>query len=51
MDRYEGPHTAISIVLHRGLYLADKMDRYGGPLSSLTMVMLRGLYLAIIIYR
>jgi hypothetical protein len=26
-----GPHTALTIALHRGLYLAIIMDRYVGP--------------------
>jgi hypothetical protein len=31
MDRYEGPQTALTIVLHGDLYLAITMDRYEGP--------------------
>jgi hypothetical protein len=35
MDLYEEPQLALSIALHRGLYLAIIMDRYGGPQISL----------------
>jgi hypothetical protein len=31
MDRYGGSHTALTIALLGGLYLALIMDRYGGP--------------------
>jgi hypothetical protein len=27
MDRYQGPHIALTIALHRGLYLAIKMNQ------------------------
>jgi hypothetical protein len=47
MDRYGGPLTAITIALHRSLYLAIIMDRYGGPLTAVTIAFYRGLYLAI----
>jgi hypothetical protein len=47
----EGPHTALTIALHRGLYLAIIMDRYEGPQTTLTIAMHRGLYLAIIMDR
>jgi hypothetical protein len=36
MDRHEGPLTALTIALHRGLYLAIIMDRHEGPLNALT---------------
>jgi hypothetical protein len=35
MDRYEGPHSALTIDLLRGLYLAIIMDRHEGPSSAL----------------
>jgi hypothetical protein len=38
MDRYEVPQIALTITLHRGLYLAIIMDRYGGPNSALTCI-------------
>jgi hypothetical protein len=38
MARYEGPHTALIIALHGGLYIANIMDRYEGPLTALTIV-------------
>jgi hypothetical protein len=47
MDSYRGPHTALNIALHRGLYL----DRYGGPHTALTIALHRGLYLSIITVR
>jgi hypothetical protein len=43
MDRYEGPHSALTIELHRSLYLDIVMDRQKGPHISLTIVLLRGL--------
>jgi hypothetical protein len=48
MDRYEGSHTALTIALERGLYLAIIMDRYEGPHTALTIGLHRGLYLDII---
>jgi hypothetical protein len=48
MDRYGGPQSALSIALHRFLYLAIIIDPYGGPQSALTIALHRGLYLAII---
>jgi hypothetical protein len=39
---------ALTVALHRGLYLAIIMDRYGGPQSTLTIALHRGLYLCII---
>jgi hypothetical protein len=35
MDRYEEPESALTIALHRGLYLAIIMDRYGGTHRAL----------------
>jgi hypothetical protein len=51
MDRYEGPQTALTIGLHRGLFLAILMDRYERPRTTLTIALHRGLYLGIIMYR
>jgi hypothetical protein len=48
MDLYEGPLIALTIALHRGLYLAIIMYRYEGPLTPLTIALHKGLYLAII---
>jgi hypothetical protein len=48
MDRYGGPHTAITTALHRGLYLANNLYRYGGSPTILTIVLHRSLYLAFI---
>jgi hypothetical protein len=43
MDRYEGPHTSLTIALHRGLYLAIIMDRYERPLTALNIALHGGL--------
>jgi hypothetical protein len=43
MNRYEGPHTALTIALLGGLYLAIIMDGYEGPQTTLTMALLGGL--------
>jgi hypothetical protein len=51
MDWYEGPHTALTIALHRGLYLAIIIYRYEGPHTALNIALLRGLYLSIIMDR
>jgi hypothetical protein len=48
MDRYEGHHTALTIALHIGLYIAIIMDRYEGPHNPLTMALHRDLYLSFI---
>jgi hypothetical protein len=48
MDLYGGSHTAFTIALHGGLYLAIIMDRYGVPHTALTIALHGGLYLAII---
>jgi hypothetical protein len=44
MDRYAGPHTALSKALHGGLYLDIIMDLYEWPHTSLTIDMHGGLY-------
>jgi hypothetical protein len=51
MDRYKGAHTALTIALHGGLYIAIIMDRYRGPQTALTIALHGGLYLAIIMDR
>jgi hypothetical protein len=51
MDCNGGPHTALIIALHGGLYLANIMDRYAGPHTALTIDLHRGLYFAIIMDR
>jgi hypothetical protein len=48
MVRYEGTQSALTIALHRGIYLAIIMDLYERPLSALTIALHRGLYLAVI---
>jgi hypothetical protein len=48
MDREKGPQTALTIALHRGLYLAILMDRDKGTRTAITIALHRGLYLAII---
>jgi hypothetical protein len=35
MDHYEGPHTALDIVLLKGLYLAIIMERFEGTHTAL----------------
>jgi hypothetical protein len=51
MDRYGGPHTALSIALLGFLYLAILLYRFGGPRSPITIALLGVLYLAIIMDR
>jgi hypothetical protein len=51
MDRYEGTHSALTIAMHSGLYLAIIKDSYGGPHNALSITIHRGLYLAIIMHR
>jgi hypothetical protein len=51
MDSYKGPHSSLTIALHRGLYLAFLMDRHEGTHSTPTIALLRGLHLAIIMDR
>jgi hypothetical protein len=43
MDRYGGPQRALTIVLHRSLYLAIITDRYGGPNSAIVLDLYTGL--------
>jgi hypothetical protein len=43
MEHHEGPHTALTIALHKGPYLAIIMVHYGGPQTALTIVLHRGL--------
>jgi hypothetical protein len=42
MDRYGGPHTALTIDLLGGLYLSIIIDRYGGHQTALTIALLGG---------
>jgi hypothetical protein len=55
LSHYNGPLwralIALTIILHRGLYLAIIMDRYGGTLTALTIGLHGGLYVAIIMDR
>jgi hypothetical protein len=51
MECYEEPHSALTISLHRSLYLAIIIDRYEGPQTALTIALHRGLYLAFIMVR
>jgi hypothetical protein len=44
MGRYERHLTALTIELHRGLYLGIIIDRYEGPLTSITIDLHGGLY-------
>jgi hypothetical protein len=39
MNRCEGPHTALTIALRIGLYIAFIMDRYDGPHTTLTIAL------------
>jgi hypothetical protein len=48
MDSYGGHHTAFTIALPGGLYLAIIMGRNGGLQIALTIALIGGLYLAII---
>jgi hypothetical protein len=43
MDRYGGPQTALTIALHRGLFLSIIMDRYERLLTVLTIALHRDL--------
>jgi hypothetical protein len=47
MDPYENPHSALTIALLRGLYLAIIMDPYDGPHNALSIALRRGLYLGV----
>jgi hypothetical protein len=40
MDRHEGPRSALTIALLRGLYLANIMDRCEGPDIALNIALL-----------
>jgi hypothetical protein len=51
VTRYGGPRTALTIALHRGLYLAIVMHRYREPQTALTIPFHGGLYLPIIMDR
>jgi hypothetical protein len=51
MSRHEWPHTALTIALHRGLFVAIIFDRYEGLHTTLTIAFHGVLYLAIIMYR
>jgi hypothetical protein len=43
MDQYEVQQSALTIALHRGLYLAIIMDRYEGHQTALTTALHGGL--------
>jgi hypothetical protein len=43
MDRFDVPHTALTIALYGGLHLAIMMDRYVGPQKALIIALLKGL--------
>jgi hypothetical protein len=47
----EGPKTAITTALYRGLYLDILMDRYRGSHTEITIALHRDLYLGIIMDR
>jgi hypothetical protein len=47
----KGPKTALTIALHRGLYLTIILDRHEGPHTALSITLHRGVYLAIITFR
>jgi hypothetical protein len=49
MFRYEGPKTAFTIALHRGLYLAIIKNRYEWSHTSLTICLYRDLHFEIMI--
>jgi hypothetical protein len=40
MDRYEGPHSALTIALLGGNYLGIIMDLYEAPHTALTIALL-----------
>jgi hypothetical protein len=44
MDRFEMPHIALTIALHRGLYLAIIMNQYEGHHTNITLAVHGGLY-------
>jgi hypothetical protein len=43
MDRYRGPHTALTIALHGGHYLPIVMHRYGMPHTAIVIALYGGL--------
>jgi hypothetical protein len=51
MSLHGGPHTALTIYLQGGLYLAIIMDRYQGHHTALTIELHEGHYLTIIFVR
>jgi hypothetical protein len=51
MERYGGPHTSITIILHGGLLLYNIMDLYEGPPTALIIFLHGGLYLHFILVR
>jgi hypothetical protein len=48
MDRYGGPHTALTIAFNGDIYSAIIMDRRGVPFSALNIALHGDLYIAII---
>jgi hypothetical protein len=51
MECHEGPHTAFTIALNAGVYLAIIMVRYGGFHTYLIIALNGGRYLSIIMDR
>jgi hypothetical protein len=51
MDWEKGHQTALTIALHRGLFLAIILDREKGEQTALNIELYSGLYLAIIMDR
>jgi hypothetical protein len=51
MGRYEGPHIALTISLHGGLYLEIIIDRYELSHTPITIALHGGLYVAIMMDR
>jgi hypothetical protein len=51
MDRIRGPETALTLALHRGLYVAILIDLYIWPQTALTIALHCGILLAIIMVR
>jgi hypothetical protein len=43
MYRHEGPHSALTIAMHKGLYLAIIMDRHEEPHTVLTIALHKGM--------
>jgi hypothetical protein len=48
MDRHQGSQSALTVALHRGLYLAIIVHLYEGPQTARNIAWHRGLYVAII---